>query len=89
MTRCRNIFSPNLELKDIDEIEIARQLTLIDFGIFIKISVSEIPFISNISEQHMTTLTTWNLPLLQPPEFLNKGWLDPDMVSKFSRKFRL
>jgi len=37
----RNIFSPSLSLKDIDELEIARQLTLIEFSIFTQIVPTE------------------------------------------------
>jgi hypothetical protein len=40
----RNIFSPHLSLKDIDELEIARQLTLIEFNIFT--SITPIEFLS-------------------------------------------
>jgi len=38
----RNIFSPNLSLKDIDEVEIARQLTLIEYGLFSQIVPTEL-----------------------------------------------
>lgn len=37
-----NIFSPNLKLSDVDEEEIARQLTLIEFPIFARIQPSEL-----------------------------------------------
>jgi RasGEF domain len=47
----RNIFSHSLSLKDIDELEIARQLTLLEFNVFAAIT---------------------------PPEFLSKGWEDPN-----------
>lgn len=40
----RNIFSPHLTLKDIDELEIARQLTLIDYNLLV--SVTPVEFLS-------------------------------------------
>lgn len=35
----KNIWSPTLTLFDVDDEEIARQLSLVDFGIFAKITV--------------------------------------------------
>eukprot|EP01091_Cochliopodium_minus_P005405 TRINITY_DN1533_c0_g1_i2.p1 TRINITY_DN1533_c0_g1~~TRINITY_DN1533_c0_g1_i2.p1 ORF type:complete len:562 (+),score=174.17 TRINITY_DN1533_c0_g1_i2:79-1764(+) len=38
----KNIFSPQLRLEDIDVVEVARQITLIDFSIFSQISLGDI-----------------------------------------------
>lgn len=47
----KNIFSSSLSLKDIDELEIARQLTLIDFNIFAL--VTPIEFLNRYATQPM------------------------------------
>lgn len=38
----KNIFSPTLSLDDIDEEEIARQITIIDYNLYEKIKPSEL-----------------------------------------------
>ena len=38
----KNIFSPQIKLEDIDVVEIARQITLIDFSLFSQITLGDI-----------------------------------------------
>lgn len=67
----RKIFSPGINvLAHVDEIEIARQLTLIEFNIF-----SQIVVLLSLS-----LLISVRMNLLQPTEYLNKAWSDADLV---------
>jgi len=48
----KNIFSPTLQLKDIEEEEIARQLTIIDFNLYTSIQASELLKMSWANPKH-------------------------------------
>ena len=65
----RQIFSTGLNITQVEEIEVARQLTLIEFNIFAQI---------NVQNKKKYFLLIFS----KPTEFLNRSWSNPDLRHK-------
>jgi hypothetical protein len=82
----RNVFSPSLSLMDINDEELARQLTLMEFETFRAIRVRHAHAHAHARTGDWLGLTPLGSCLVQPSELLNQVWNKPKQRHRYATR---